>query len=512
MEQTFSDISKFDNNNRETNESEFEVLNPMLTTDNDKKEEKLTIPDRKNNNCKTTTAEKISNNRTNSDITSLNDLRLSVIQGNFEAAKYLIEDKGIFVDSILQAGWTALMYACSCGQYETVDYLLKQNADPNFHKDMFTPLMACCASRRDDEKNLFKCVVLLLEKGANINDKERHHMTPLLFASRQGHTSIVQKLIESGAEINRRDTRGLTALAWASNNGYGQIVRLLLNSGADPNIKTIDGQRAADLAYSKGYNQISEILAQACEKENSDTLNLYDRNKSNCVRNITHFSELELFFVGIGRGDLLPLFYENELSYKDLFKLNEEELEKIGVTDPNDRKTILKEIVSLSKNHFKTINVPEIQNRNISCTEAVMMMSNISKHLAYVGGVIVYLRQKIQTHPRILELSQQQFSVHNLIKETEHGIKNAHHLYEELKFLAMYLKNLQDSKYIPADVITEVACSAGKPAKWEFGSKSFYLLGITSLSLVFGSIWWRFPHLFVKYSVLLNIVKKIINR
>ncbi|XP_023222085.1 uncharacterized protein LOC111623653 [Centruroides sculpturatus] len=305
----------------------------------------------------------------------------------------------------------------------------------------------------------------------------------------------------------------LDALLFASNHGYGQIVRLLLDNGADPTIKTIDGQNAADLAYSKGYSQIAEILTEAFEKEYNDPHKIHERVRSSCVRNITHFSELELFFVGIGRGDLLPIFYENELSYKDLLTLNEEDLKKIGVIDPNDREVILKEIVCLNASQYKTSKTPEIQDKNIlSCTEAVMMMSNISRHLAYLRGTIIYLRHKIQSHPRILELSQQPFNVQNLIKETEQSIKNAHNLYEELKFLAMYLKKLQDDTYVPADVITEVVRPAYKPTKWEFGSVSFYLLGLTSLSLVFGSIWWRFPHFFHKYLLLTDVIKKIVNR
>ena len=41
---------------------------------------------------------------------------------------------GIAVDCMLKAGWTALMYASSCGQAAMVKYLLEKDADPNFNR------------------------------------------------------------------------------------------------------------------------------------------------------------------------------------------------------------------------------------------------------------------------------------------------------------------------------------------------------------------------------------------
>ena len=40
-------------------------------------------------------------------------------------------------------------------------------------------------------------------------------------------------LIESGANVNEKDNNSMTALMWVSNYGYKNIVKLLIESGAN---------------------------------------------------------------------------------------------------------------------------------------------------------------------------------------------------------------------------------------------------------------------------------------
>ncbi|KFM69293.1 Ankyrin repeat, SAM and basic leucine zipper domain-containing protein 1, partial [Stegodyphus mimosarum] len=63
----------------------------------------------------------------------LDDLRYAVLQGNLDIIKDILS-KNIWVDTILKAGWTGLMYACSAGHPEVVEFFLEKKADPNFHK------------------------------------------------------------------------------------------------------------------------------------------------------------------------------------------------------------------------------------------------------------------------------------------------------------------------------------------------------------------------------------------
>ena len=53
-------------------------------------------------------------------------------------------------------------------------------------------------------------------------------------------TEIVQALIDKGADVNAKDKKGATALMLASQKGYKEIVQLLITKGADVNAKIIE--------------------------------------------------------------------------------------------------------------------------------------------------------------------------------------------------------------------------------------------------------------------------------
>ena len=65
----------------------------------------------------------------------LEDFRIASMKGNITLIRNYV-DSGTLVDQILRSGWTALMYASSSGQWEIVEYLLEQGANPNFHKEL----------------------------------------------------------------------------------------------------------------------------------------------------------------------------------------------------------------------------------------------------------------------------------------------------------------------------------------------------------------------------------------
>jgi ankyrin repeat protein len=56
--------------------------------------------------------------------------------------------------------------------------------------------------------------------GADVNLAAADGATPLLIASRNGHTEIVKLLLESGADVNLAVADGATPLIIASRNGY----------------------------------------------------------------------------------------------------------------------------------------------------------------------------------------------------------------------------------------------------------------------------------------------------
>ena len=56
----------------------------------------------------------------------------------------------------------------------------------------------------------------LIEKGADVNAKNKYEQTTLHYAAREGHTEIVEFLIEKGADVNAKNKYGLTPLHFAA--------------------------------------------------------------------------------------------------------------------------------------------------------------------------------------------------------------------------------------------------------------------------------------------------------
>lgn len=80
--------------------------------------------------------------------------------------------------------------------------------------------------------NRVESVQELLEKGANIEAKDKYGQTPLILAAWAGHTDIVRLLLDKGANIEAVGVPG-TALAAAAGMAHPDTVRLLLERGAN---------------------------------------------------------------------------------------------------------------------------------------------------------------------------------------------------------------------------------------------------------------------------------------
>ncbi len=58
------------------------------------------------------------------------------------------------------------------------------------------------------------------------------NQTAIMYAATKGHIDIVKALIDRGVDINVKDKDNDTALIIAKKNGYNDIVQFLIESGA----------------------------------------------------------------------------------------------------------------------------------------------------------------------------------------------------------------------------------------------------------------------------------------
>jgi len=93
-----------------------------------------------------------------------------------------------------------------------------------------TPLLRNAAKSGD-----INAVRTLLDKGADVNEKDGVGGTPLFWAVREGHTELAKLLIEKGADVNKGTNIGETPLYTAVSHGHTELAKLLIERGADVN-------------------------------------------------------------------------------------------------------------------------------------------------------------------------------------------------------------------------------------------------------------------------------------
>ena len=157
-------------------------------------------------------------------------------------------------NAALISGETVLMTAARTGNPEVVAALLAAGANPNAAERTQgqTALMWAVAQRHP------AAVRALLAAGAEASARTRSYpqvvkttpqatnpayiveiqqggYTPLLFAARAGDLESATLLVDKGADVNDRAPIGTSALTVAAHSGHGNVAAFLLERGADPN-------------------------------------------------------------------------------------------------------------------------------------------------------------------------------------------------------------------------------------------------------------------------------------
>ena len=101
---------------------------------------------------------------------------------------------------------------------------------------------------------------ILIDKGADINAKNKKGVTALILATDKGNAELVRFLLDNGADVNAKDSLGYTALIKAAGRGLENIMSILLSKGADVNAATHDGYAALSYAAGSGHTDIVKTL------------------------------------------------------------------------------------------------------------------------------------------------------------------------------------------------------------------------------------------------------------
>jgi ankyrin repeat protein len=108
-------------------------------------------------------------------------------------------------------------------RYDIAAFLMSGGMNPNHMNCHRTTLLHDMAQEGDLPK-----ATLLLDHGADIDAiDEEFRSTPLGLAARWGHREMVAFLLERGADPSKSGAQWATPLAWAQKKGHMSVINLL---------------------------------------------------------------------------------------------------------------------------------------------------------------------------------------------------------------------------------------------------------------------------------------------
>jgi ankyrin repeat protein len=153
----------------------------------------------------------------------------AVEKGHLDTVALLLRH-GADIKATDSLGFDALYSAAIDGNKQIVELLLQKGANPNVRNAKGnTPLILSI------NRGFTDVALLLLSYGADPNLKSSINdlnYTALMVASMKGDVQVARVLIDKGANVNDRATTGISALDYAKRNNHADISQMLISAGA----------------------------------------------------------------------------------------------------------------------------------------------------------------------------------------------------------------------------------------------------------------------------------------
>ncbi|MDH5217142.1 MAG: ankyrin repeat domain-containing protein, partial [Gammaproteobacteria bacterium] len=131
--------------------------------------------------------------------------------------------------------------------------------------DTFSELQLASARGQTDR------VIVMIDKGMNVNDVNKHGKTALMLAAGAGHADTVAVLVERNAHLDAQDIDGMTALTEAAAGGHAKVVELLIEKGANANLTNKYGATPLTNAVFFGHEEATRALLASKTRLSEET-------------------------------------------------------------------------------------------------------------------------------------------------------------------------------------------------------------------------------------------------
>jgi len=193
------------------------------------------------------------------------DIFSAAARGHVHRLQTLIEGKAVDVNTRDAKGRTPLHVAVEKGQLDVAKYLIAKGAEigARTKEDDLTPLGLVFKARKQGPQ----MAALLIENGADANERYATSITVLMLGVRYGNLETIKVLLSGGADVNLADKNGLVPLWGAIMMKRLDVVRLLLEKGADverpANRAGVTGIRPLHMATIEGQFAMVQLLLEA---------------------------------------------------------------------------------------------------------------------------------------------------------------------------------------------------------------------------------------------------------
>ncbi|XP_012235574.1 ankyrin repeat, SAM and basic leucine zipper domain-containing protein 1-like [Linepithema humile] len=355
------------------------------------------------------------------------DTANACMKGNLDVIQKYLEKHDI--NKFLYTGWTLLLYAISYVQLEIIEYLLIHDADPNKHKDGFTPLMALCNTTKGTTEKSLKSLVLLIQSEANVNATNKQRETALMYACKSQDMEFVAELIKHVKDINVCDSDGRTALSYAVIANKPDIVKILLDHKADISLTDRNNLSVKDIAYTKGFTEITALLANDaeiltfCQESQISTWkdlfpDLYSKEKD------VLDNDISTLLYGMGLEKYNVMFQGMDL--KTFLQLTEDDLCRIGIDITVHRKQFLE---SLEKFHNKKWSIHSLgiikKSDPFTIYNGVISLANAKKQIGVIASSFQYIKHSLMraANQNIHLLPEEKIGYEEALRKTQDTLK-----------------------------------------------------------------------------------------
>ena len=178
------------------------------------------------------------------------------VAGNISMLKLLLDD-GLDVNSTYgYQGRTLLYGAVQREDTECAKFLIERGAQVNFKDKYKRPPLFHAVDYGHEQS-----VILLLDHSARVDEKnEGGPTTPFFHAVTKSKTRLAEILLQHGADIHFRAKNGNTALHIATRQGHKEMVQLLLAHNARVNARNEKGYTPLYFPEEFTYRDVSALL------------------------------------------------------------------------------------------------------------------------------------------------------------------------------------------------------------------------------------------------------------